>query len=244
MYQAIFYNYSSSICNIRDDSEGWVHFPYKRTFYKPDPKGEFLTLDGKRVSSTQKADKFDLSIYEKDVDMNLRVLLDIYKEEDNGPSFHNKLFFDIEAEMGGAINLQYCQAAPSRITAVAIYDAQTDEYFVYALDDSKKMTESKKKNTTIIPCVHEVELLTRVIDKWKEIDPTIIITWNGDNFDIPYMYNRMKKLLGERKANELSPLGVVYFDEFDQYKMPYKIAGLTSLDYLRLYKKFIPKQQP
>jgi DNA polymerase elongation subunit (family B) len=243
VYQAIHFDYRNYTCHLRDDQEGWVSFPYKPTYYRQDPEGEYWTLDGKRVSPTQDVDKEDISVYEKDVDINLRILLDLYKDEDEPASYQNKLFFDIEAEMGGAINLEYCQSAPSRITAVAMYDFNLKEYSAFILDDTATMKESLKDNVRVIPCHTETGLLMKVIDKWKEIDPTIITGWNIDNFDVPYMYNRMKKLLGERKANELSPIGVVKFDDFDT-KMPYKIAGVNSLDYMRLYKKFIPKQQP
>jgi len=243
VYQAIHFDYRNYTCHLRDDQEGWVSFPYKPTYYRQDPEGEYWTLDGKRVSPTQDVDKEDISVYEKDVDINLRILLDLYKDEDEPASYQNKLFFDIEAEMGGAINLEYCQSAPSRITAVAMYDFNLKEYSAFILDDTATMKESLKDNVRVIPCHTETGLLMKVIDKWKEIDPTIITGWNIDNFDVPYMYNRMKKLLGERKANELSPIGIVKFDDFDT-KMPYKIAGVNSLDYMRLYKKFIPKQQP
>lgn len=192
----------------------------------------------------KKIDKSDLSIYEKDVDINLAVLLDIYREYDEAPSYHNKLFLDIEIEGGGgAINLQMCQNAPVKITAVAIYDDNGKEYFVYLLDEAGALKPSKNDNVNIIPFRSERELLLAFLEKWQEIDPTIVIHWNGDTFDIPYLYNRMKRVLGEFKANQLSPLGIVYFDEYDP-KMPYKIAGITSFDYMRLYKKFIPKQQP
>lgn len=243
MYQAIYYNYPTRTCYLRDDNEGWHEFQYSRTGYQFDKKGEFLTLTGERVSPVEKFDKDDLSIYEKDVDINLSVLLTIYKELDEVPSFHNKLFLDIEAEMGGAIDLQYCQDAPSRITAVALYDAQLDQYYVDVLDDNGTMKPSKKDNRIVRPHKTEGSLLLSVLDTWESIDPTILITWNGDGFDIPYMYNRMCRVLGEEQASRLSPLRLVYYDEYDP-KMPYKIAGINSLDYMRLYKKFIPKQQP
>jgi DNA polymerase elongation subunit (family B) len=145
--------------------------------------------------------------------------------------------------MGGAINLQYCQDAPSRITAVAQYDAQLDQYFVDVLDDTGTMKPSKKGNRTVRPHKTEASLLLSVLDTWESIDPTILITWNGDGFDVPYMYNRMCRVIGEEQARRLSPLKHVYYDEYDP-KMPYKIAGVNSLDLMRLFKKFIPKQQP
>jgi len=243
MYQSIYYSYRDRICHLRDDAEGWIKFPYNPTYYKLAEDGEFATLDGKRANATKKYVKEDFELYEKDVDKNLSILLDIYREVDDVPTYHNRIYLDIETERGEAINLAYCQKAPMKITAVAVYDENTKHYYVYILDLSSDLQSTTKDDTTVIPCTSEIELLRKFLDKWIEIDPTIVSTWNGDSFDIPYLYNRMKKLIGQKEANKLSPLGIVDFDERDD-KMPYKIAGVNSFDYLRLYKKFIPRQQP
>jgi DNA polymerase elongation subunit (family B) len=243
MYQSIYYSYRDRTCHLRDDQEGWCQFDYKPTYYKIHPDGQFKTLDGKKANPTQKYDKEDANLYEKDVDKNLSILLDIYKDIDDVPKYHNKVYLDIETERGEAINLAYCQRAPMKVTAIAIYDETGSQYYAYVLDQARLLENSNNEDINVIPCANEASLLIAFLDKWIEIDPTIVIHWNGDNFDIPYLYNRMKKVLGAYKANMLSPLQIVDFDERDP-KMPYKIAGVNSFDYMRLYKKFIPKQQP
>ncbi len=65
--------------------------------------------------------------------------------------------------------------------------------------------------------------------------PTIITGWNTDGFDIPYLYNRSVQILGKDIANCLSPIGEVYWNT---YRHRYVIAGVSSLDYLALYKVF------
>lgn len=243
MYQGIHFDYRESKAYVRDDNEGIVSFHYKPTYYRLDPRGKFRTLDGKTVSPTQQYDKYDTSLYEKDVDKNLSVLLDLYKEYDDVPEGHRKVFLDIETEIGGSINLPYCEKAPVKVTAIALYDSQCKQYYVWILDESKRIKESIKDDTIVIPCSTENELLSLFLDRWENIDPTILVTWNGDSFDVPYLYCRMKRRLGEKDANRLSPIGIVRKDDFD-LKMPYKIALVNSIDYMRCYKKFIPKQQP
>lgn len=243
MYNAIHYDYRSRTCHLRDDNEGWYEFEYRPTYYKIHSDGAYNTLDGKKVNPTKKYDKEDKLLYEKDVDKCLSILLDIYRDSDDVASYQNKVFLDIETERGEAINLNYCQRAPMKITAIALYDETGKHYYAYILDEARSMQSSTNDDTTVIPCNNEANLLLQFLDKWKEIDPTIVIHWNGDSFDIPYLYNRMKKMIGAKKANELSPLSIVDFDDRDPL-MPYKIAGVSSLDYMRLYKKFIPRQQP
>ena len=46
-------------------------------------------------------------------------------------------------------------------------------------------------------CVTEQELLAKFLEKFREIDPDIIVGWNSDYFDIPYLYYRICNVLGE-----------------------------------------------
>jgi transcription termination factor NusB len=62
---------------VRDDNEGIVSFHYQPTYYRTDLRGKFKTLDGKTVSPTQQYDKYDTSLYEKDVDKNLTSIMAI-----------------------------------------------------------------------------------------------------------------------------------------------------------------------
>ena len=75
------------------------------------------------------------------------------------------------------------------------------------------------------------------------MDPDIIVGWNSDYFDIPYLYYRIKNVLGARAASYLSPIGIVR--ETPWYKDQYiQIAGVESLDYMRLHKKFSWADEP
>ena len=83
----------------------------------------------------------------------------------------------------------------------------------------------------------------KFIEKFREMDPDIIVGWNSDYFDIPYLYYRICNVLGEDIARYLSPIGYVretpwYKDQFIQ------IVGVESLDYMRLHKKFSWADEP
>jgi DNA polymerase elongation subunit (family B) len=88
---------------------------------------------------------------------------------------------------------------------------------------------------------NEVNLLHKFMNQYEQIQPTIITGWNSDYFDVPYLYNRIRQICGPAVANRLSPIGKVKFSE--RYER-YSIAGVSSLDYLNLYKKFTYSQQP
>ena len=53
----------------------------------------------------------------------------------------------------------------------------------------------------------------RFINAFAEIQPTVITGWNTDNFDIPYLVNRIKKVLGAQAVKKLSPAGIVEWNK-------------------------------
>lgn len=244
MYQAISYDFTKWECSLRDDVLGWNTFKYSSTYYKIDPEGEFETLDGLRASYCKKIDKSKpLEYYEIDIPMETRVLIDLYKNEDEPPKWQNILFFDIEIEIGGALTPEYIKAAPMPVTSIALYDKTTKQKICFVTDKSKKLEIYEKDGIHIIPCVSEKELLKKYLDKWEELDPTIITGWNSGYFDVPYLYYRISSILNEEEACRLSPLGRIKVNDYDQ-EQPIIICGINHLDYMLLFKKFITKQEP
>ena len=249
MYQAIYYDFRTKKCHLRDDKQGWLDFEYYPTYYKLDPNGKYETLDGKRVSPTNTCDKNDpLTYYEIDIPMETRVLVDAYKDLDDAPQYHNTVFLDIECEIGGALTTDYIKSAPMKITSIALYDVTLKKYYCLVLDEKKQLKYTEEENKEIIPCDTEFDLLSKFISIWLETDPTIVSGWNSEFFDIPYLYHRICKVLGEQQAKQLSPLGIVSVRDFFNKKSQsnesvVNIAGVNHLDYMLLHKKYIMKQE-
>ena len=243
MYQAIHYDFQNWECHLRDDKLGWNTFKYSPSYYKIDPEGEFETLDGLRATLVKKCDKSKpLEYYEVDIPMETRILIDLYKDEDEPSKFQNILFLDIEIEIGGALTPEYIKAAPMPITSIVLYDQTTKQKFCYIIDKSKNIDKIKKEGIIITPVQSENELIKLFLDKWQELDPTIITGWNSGYFDIPYLYYRIQKLLGESYAKQLSPISKIKINEYDP-EQPVVLGGLNHLDYMLLFKKFITKQE-
>jgi DNA polymerase elongation subunit (family B) len=243
MYQAIYYDRKTKLYYLRDDIFGWKkEFKYQPTFYKPDPQGQYLTLFGDKVSPTK---TYSDDCLEKDVDKDTRVLVDLYSESDDTPSYHNTVFFDIECEIAGALTPQTVANAPTKITSIALYDVNTKQYYCYILDENQLLESYQKDNTFIISCVSEKILLLAFLDKWNEIDPTIISGWNSEFFDVPYTYNRIVNVFddGGVTASRLSPIGKIYIDD-ESDECPIQIGGINHLDYMLLFKKYVTKQEP
>ena len=245
MYQAVFYDNNTKLYHLRDDTFGWEElFEYQHTAFKPDPQGQYQTLFGDLVSPTKNFEKnINKNYYETDVDEETRLLVDLYSESDETPSYHNVVFLDIECEIAGALTPDTIIKAPTKITSIALYDVTTKQYYCYILDEDQLLESSQKDNTFIISCISEKILLLAFLDKWKELDPTIISGWNSQFFDIPYLYHRIVKVFNGDKttAKRLSPIDIVTYNP--KSDNPITLAGINHLDYMLLFKKYITKQE-
>jgi len=95
-----------------------------------------------------------------------------------------------------------------------------------------------------IKCSSEIDLVHRFTDFWCKYNPDIITGWNVKFFDIPYLMNRFKYLMGDEYISQFSPWGVVNENsskisgwESKQEQKTWDILGIDTLDYLDLYRK-------
>jgi DNA polymerase elongation subunit (family B) len=234
MYQAVAFRRTDNTVHIWDDVKGHIKIKYKPYAYAKSNYGEYTALDGTKLSKVNDFEPGDPSLYESDINPEVRTLIDMYSNSDDLSVGHRTIFLDIEVDI--STGFPTTENAENPITSIAIYDQAGDQHFVWILDP-KGIVE----NTNVVySCKDEYELLNRFLMKYAEIAPTIITGWNIDFFDIPYLYNRMVKVVGERKAKTLSPISdVIWLKHRDRYK----IAGVSCLDYMGLYKNFTYSEQ-
>jgi DNA polymerase elongation subunit (family B) len=244
MYQSIYYDFFEKSYYVRDDQySGFQKIEYNPGYYILDPKGDIPTLDDKKCRYVLDLPQGSYhQIYEKDVDKLTRYLVDNYFEDDNPPKYHNILYLDIEITINGALTTDTIKKAISEITSIALYDNTTKEMWCFILDKSKELTPIRQGNKFIVPCKNEADLLSKFLDKWEEFDPTIITGWNSSFFDVPYLYYRIQKVLGDRYANRLSPIKKIKTNGWNE-NQPIEIGGVNHLDYMILFKKYITKQE-
>ena len=100
------------------------------------------------------------------------------------------------------------------------------------------------KEDVVLHCFEdERELLEDFVLTWRALDFDIISGWNINHFDLPYLYHRIKRIVGEKIAAALSPFGVVV-EKLDKNNFTFAateaavdIIGIQILDYLDVYKK-------
>ena len=232
-YQNIYYQRERNLIHLWDDKLGYRSYPYSRYAYEKAVRGEYLSIYGDRLTKIYKFTKDDPELFESDVAETTRALVDAYSESDDPSTGHIILTYDIECEM--ISGLPDPEKAENEITSIAFHDSATNQYWVLILDKDGVVKQKQTEKATIIPFSDERDLLLKYLDLYEYINPSIVTGWNIDFFDTPMLYNRIKRVLGERHANRLSPIGECFWSP---YRKRYFMAGVSYLDYITLYKYY------
>ncbi len=147
---------------------------------------------------------------------------------------------NIDIEVGSENGFPDPASASEPITAIAM--EMNGGMKVYGCGDFINTDETVE----YYKCRDEIDLIKRFIDDWSGNYPDIITGWNIKFFDIPYLVNRIRNLLGEDFAKRLSPwnyLGERTITMMGRDQTAYLPSGIAVLDYIELYKKFAPGGQ-
>ena len=171
-----------------------------------------------------------------------QLLLDTYWQNNEDVDFDKfplKIYFvDIEAVSSKKFSDPKDPKDP--INVITIYDSLTKIFHVWGL---KKYTP-KDDDVKFYYCSSEEALLQKFIDFMKKDPPDILSGWYSDNYDIPYILNRINVMLGDQVSNEVSPTNRHYIRQVRNEKNPEKmddihyLEGISCIDYYKVYKKF------
>lgn len=243
MYQNIWVDRKNKIIHVWDDKKGYFTENVSKYDYGyvQNPGGSKKSIFGESVTTINKFEARNVlnkNVYETDVRTDIRYLIDNYYDSEEVSENHVTLNFDIEVDSSDG----FPSSDKNKITAIAGNFMEIDKYFVLILDEKKELVEGvNHESANIKVCENEDELLINFIQIYNKLQPTILTGWNIDLFDVPYIYERVLNILGKDYANKLSPIEIVEKDFFDERK--YRIAGVSILDYMDLYKKFKLEEQ-
>ena len=126
------------------------------------------------------------------------------------------------------------------VISIALKSNKDDNYYVWGLgeyDTSKAIIP----NVQYMYCRDEKDLLEKFLLFWMKLKPDVVTGWNVRFFDIPYIINRMNRVLGENLTKKMSPWEMVEQRQV-RYKLKemnaYDMVGISQLDYLDLFQKF------
>ena len=163
-------------------------------------------------------------------------------ETDDFTKFPLKIwFFDIETYSPDGFPKP--EEASHMINVITVYDTVEKMYFTWGIN---KYTP-KSDDVKYTHCKNETELLQKFLDFYCKERPDILSGWASEVFDIPYVINRVRNILGEDATRLFSPVHDeimkpiyqrVYRGNFGKQTSKYVVEGVSMLDYLDVYKTF------
>lgn len=230
------------------DYKPYLFIPHRR-----DTNTRYRTLQGKPVEridfeSIREAKDFiekysevdNFEIYGLTNFQYLYIYDKFHGEIDFDPSWINVISIDIETDSSDGF--PDIEKADKEIVSITL--SRKGEKVVLGMKDFV----TKDKNVHYIKCKDEWYLLQNFLKVWQSgrYMPDILTGWNIEFFDMPYLVNRIRGVLGDHEAKKLSPWGILDERTIEirgRENKTYVPAGITILDYLHLYRKFSFKNQ-
>ena len=134
--------------------------------------------------------------------------------------------------------------ADNVVTAITIKNNIDNTYYVWGLGDYDTEKSLMKSHRVVYKkCATEADLLIDFVTHWSLPSncPDVITGWNTRFFDMPYLVNRIHRLLGDAYVKRLSPWGSIERREITKQgrsQTAYEIKGISMLDYMELFIKF------
>lgn len=206
---------------------------------------------------------YEIPVYEM-LSPSRQYLLDKYSGQEFTPEFSKyplRIFY-IDLEVKIENEFPNPDQAKYPINVISLYDSMTNimhvwtchnNAFTLITDEAKEkirkdVLEYNKDSAElkIYTFAKEKQMLEDFMYFWTNNYPDVITGWNIDGFDIPYLIGRLNRIdsKGNTYANFLSPVNGYVFNPISKASnskdevTSYFIAGITILDYIRIYKKF------
>ena len=243
------------ICVIERTPEGsreFKEYPTNYVMYYEDPKGKYRSLYNTAVSkfSSRKQGEFEKEkrihsnkrLFESDVPIVFRCLSENYLKVD-APKLHT-CFFDIEVDFDPAKGFSPPSDPFNPVTAVSLYLDWLDQLVCLAVPPSHMTYETAQDAIKDFPDTLLFRTEKELFDVFFSLieDADVMSGWNSEGYDIPYMVNRVTRVMSKDDTRRFCLLGQYpnkrTYERFGKEEETFDLVGRIHLDYLALYKKY------
>lgn len=227
-------------------------YPANYVFYYPDARGKFQSVYGTPVSRfhSRSHKEFhrelkmhaDVQTYESDINPVFRCLEENYRSQD--PPVLHAVFFDIETAFDHERGFAPAMDAFNPVTAISLYLDWLDELVTLVIAPDHMSAETAREITQEFPnCMlftTEADMFTAFLDLIEDAD--VLSGWNSEGYDIPYMVNRVTRVMSKDDTRRFCLWGqypkLRTYERFGKEEQTYDLIGRVHMDYLQLYKKY------
>jgi DNA polymerase elongation subunit (family B) len=227
-------------------------YPARYVFYYKDSKGKYESIFGDKLErvvctngkafAKEKKLYRNQTLFESDINPVFRCLADNYLEKD--PPELNIAFFDIEVDFDKDKGFADPSDPFNPVTAIAIHLNWLKKTICLV---TKPKTLSVEQAETIVNKFDDTVLMSNeqeLLDTFLSLieDSDVLSGWNSEGFDIPYMVNRVARVLGKEHTRRFC-LWNQYpkrrmFERYGKEQETFDTIGRLHLDYMELYRKY------
>ena len=227
-------------------------FPANYVLYYADQKGKYRSIYGDPVSrfSTRKRTEFEKErrihtgkkLFESDINVVFRCLSEHYLKVD-APKLHT-CFFDIEVDFDPEQGFSPPSDPFNPVTAISLYLDWLDQLITLVISPKHMSSETANE------IVNQFEN-TILFDNEKDMfntfftlidDADVLTGWNSEGYDIPYMVNRVTRVMSKDDTRKFCLMGQLpktrAYERFGKEETTYDLVGRIHMDYMQLYKKY------
>ena len=221
--------------------------------YVEDNRGDKTSIFGTKVKKKTFHNAYNRSRFVNDAGIKRvfencppaqQFLLDMYWQENESEEFSKRplkyCFLDIETY--SVDHFPDIENPTHVVNVITCWDNVSKKFHTFGI---KPYTGKGRDDLNYVYCKDEREMFIRFLEYLENDFPDILSGWNSEFFDIPYIINRMERVLGQEFVNRLSPLKRVHFrvikGQFGREQKRYYVDGVACLDYLDVYKRFCLK---
>jgi DNA polymerase elongation subunit (family B) len=171
-----------------------------------------------------------------------QALIDLFYDKndtDDFTKFPLKIYF-IDIEAVGPNGFSKPENPNDPINVITVYDSLSKHYYVWGSDPY----DNKAEDLTYYHFQSETRMLDHFLEFMAEDVPDILSGWYSEGYDIPYIINRIERVLGEGESKRLSPYNKIrtrnFLGKFGKMEVNYIIEGVSTVDYKDIYMKFCP----
>jgi len=230
----------------------YKEYPANYILYYPDHKGKHRSIYGEPVSrfSTRKRGEFEKEkrihsgkkLFESDINVVFRCLSENYLGVD-APQLHT-CFFDIEVDMDKERGFSSPSDPFNPVTAISMYLDWLDQCITLVIAPKHMSPETAQEivnefeNTMLFSSEKEMfDVFFQLIE-----DADVLTGWNSEGYDIPYMVNRVTRVMSKDDTRKFCLMGQLpkprEYERFGKTETTYDLVGRIHMDYLQLYKKY------
>ena len=248
------YGNSILVRGVRNGKRFTERHPFTPTLYvKSAEQSEYKSIDGQNLKAITFGDNSDckefLDNYSKvenypiygQTDLTYQYLSSVYPDELTFDMSQMKIL-SIDIETTAEHGFPDVENPIEEVLLISVIDNATKEIHTWGAGEWKCVSEEVEGlPVTYHYCSDEYDLLEQFMQWWASDYPDIVTGWNMEQFDMPYLVNRIDRVFGNDAKNNLSPYNMTrkrMVRGHNREIMKIDIKGVIQLDYMDLYKKF------